>query len=567
MIAFARRFFAHDKRRVATSVALALLLATFQGVSLLMLVPLLGQVGVPAGDAASPTGRISDFFFERVGLPQSLIALLAVYLIVLSARALLERYRTMLDVRLQLGFVRALRCELHETLLFAEWRFLAAARRSDLIQVMTSDVQRVGQAALLAMTFVTSVVILVVYVIVALAISPVATMIALAVATALAWTLRGAFAEARSGGKAVTSHSNRVYALVSEHLSGFAEIRAYGAEARSAHGFATATANLDDVRMRFAQYQTSTKFWMQVGGAVALCALLLIAVEGLHLPIAALLVLVFLFARIMPQAAQLQNTALQLSHALPAFHVVDDLLRTAQLQSEPSHDEPAPVLTHSVHFEEVSFAHRAQQTAVANLSFDIPARQTTAIIGPSGAGKSTTALLLAGMLIPDEGRILIDDAPLRPVARRTWRKRIGYVPQETFLIHDTLRANLLMAVPTAHEADLWDALKLADAADFVDALPDRLDTVVGDRGMQLSGGERQRIALARALLRRPEILILDEATSNVDVHTERRIFDALDRLHGELTIIVITHRLASIHRMDNVIRLENGSVKEETVSV
>jgi ATP-binding cassette, subfamily C, bacterial len=156
----------------------------------------------------------------------------------------------------------------------------------------------------------------------------------------------------------------------------------------------------------------------------------------------------------------------------------------------------------------------------------------------------------------------VDGVPLDPGSMSRWREQIGYVPQETFLFHDTIRANLLWARPTATEGELREALRLASADAFVRRLPNGMETVIGDRGILLAGGERQRLALARALLRSPDLLILDEATSSLDSENERQIQHAIERLHGRTTMLVITHRLATIREADLIHVMENGRLVE-----
>lgn len=187
---------------------------------------------------------------------------------------------------------------------------------------------------------------------------------------------------------------------------------------------------------------------------------------------------------------------------------------------------------------------------------------TTAIVGPSGAGKSTLADLVMGLVDANEGIIGVDGNPLERRRLRAWRDRIGYVAQNTFLLHDTVKANLLWAQPAATDEDVWRALGLAAADGFVAALPDGLDTTIGDRGVKLSGGERQRLALARAVLRDPALLILDEATSSLDSENEQRILQAIDRLHGSMTIVAIAHRLSTIRGADMIHVLERGRIIE-----
>ena len=203
-----------------------------------------------------------------------------------------------------------------------------------------------------------------------------------------------------------------------------------------------------------------------------------------------------------------------------------------------------------------------ESLALRKIDLVIPAHKTIAIVGPSGSGKTTLADLILGLLSPIEGTIFIDERPLRGEWVHNWRSSIGYVPQETFLFHDTVRGNLLWAKRDATEEELWKALELAAAEAFVSALPNGLDTVLGDRGIRLSGGERQRIALARALLRKPTLLLLDEATSSLDTENEQRIQDAIEGLHGELTMVVIAHRLSTIRRADSIVVLDRGQVVE-----
>ncbi|HEX3409981.1 MAG TPA: ATP-binding cassette domain-containing protein, partial [Candidatus Binataceae bacterium] len=200
--------------------------------------------------------------------------------------------------------------------------------------------------------------------------------------------------------------------------------------------------------------------------------------------------------------------------------------------------------------------------ALRAINLTIPAGRITAIVGPSGAGKSTVADLVMGLFPPDSGRVTIDGTPLVPGAARAWRECIGYVANETALFHLSVRENLLWARPGASEAELLDVLRLAAADEFVRALPRGLETVVGERGAMLSQGERQRIALARALLRRPELLILDEATNSLDYDNEARVLGAIEALSGEVTVLMIAHRLSAIRWADLIYVIEEGVVVE-----
>jgi ATP-binding cassette subfamily C protein len=199
---------------------------------------------------------------------------------------------------------------------------------------------------------------------------------------------------------------------------------------------------------------------------------------------------------------------------------------------------------------------------VKHASLVIEAGSISAIAGASGAGKSTVADLLLGLLRPTHGRLLVDGREIGEDDLGAWRRSIGYVPQDSFLLHDTIRANLAWARPDATDAEMWDALERSAAAAFVRARPEGLDAIVGDRGLRLSGGERQRLALARALITNPNVLVLDEATSALDSVNEEQILTAVERLRGRVTIVLISHRLATLRNADAIYVMDAGEIVE-----
>ena len=215
-----------------------------------------------------------------------------------------------------------------------------------------------------------------------------------------------------------------------------------------------------------------------------------------------------------------------------------------------------------IRYENVSFSYAEGLPALKHISFHAPPGTTTALVGATGAGKSTLVNLLVRFYEFDSGQIYVDDKPIREYDLRTLREAIGVVTQESFLFNGSIRENLLMGKPTATDAELWRAVDAANARQFIERLPQGLESVVGERGVKLSVGEKQRLSIARALLKDPPILILDEATASVDTATERLIQEALEHLMANRTSIVIAHRLSTIVHADQILVLDRGRIIE-----
>ena len=244
---------------------------------------------------------------------------------------------------------------------------------------------------------------------------------------------------------------------------------------------------------------------------------------------------------------------------------LERLFDTLKLEPEVADKPGAPALQvtgGAVTFETVSFAHEGRGRSVEQVRLEIPAGAFIGLAGPSGAGKSTLLRLLFRFYDPDQGRILIDGQDIAEVSQESLRSHLGLVPQDVVLFNDSLRENILYGRPGADEAALWDAVERARLKDFVDSLPNGLDTLVGERGLKLSGGEKQRVGVARAILKNPPILVLDEATSALDSETESEVQAALQEAARGRTTIAVAHRLSTIAGADRIFVMEDGRVAE-----
>ena len=244
---------------------------------------------------------------------------------------------------------------------------------------------------------------------------------------------------------------------------------------------------------------------------------------------------------------------------------IESLFKVLDQPAEVSDKPGAPALKvtdAAVRFENVTFSYDPERQILKGVSFEVPAGRTVAIVGPSGAGKSTISRLLFRFYDVTGGRITIDGQDIRDVTQVSLRGVIGMVPQDTVLFNDTVAYNIRYGRQGASEAEVEEAARLAQIGDFIERLPKRYDTEVGERGLKLSGGEKQRVAIARTILKAPPILMLDEATSALDTHTEREIQEALDRVSKNRTTLVIAHRLSTVVNADEILVLDQGVVAE-----
>lgn len=537
-----------------------------QGLGLLLLVPLLQTAGVAGGAAGSSGGlaALARSLLGAVGLAVTLRSLLVAYVVMVAVAAGLSGFASVLLTRYRLEFVDGLRNRLYGAVSRAEWRHLLGLRQSDLLSTLTVNVNWVSMGTLALLNLAVGAVLIVVQLAVAVGISPAITALATATGAglvAVVWPLVG---RSRRLGRELVDSNHGVLASVTDFLDGLKLAKAHGLEACHLVIFDEAIHRSRRSQVDFARASALATAVQLIVTAVVLAVLVAVAVERLHLDLAALLVLAFIFSRLVPQVTTAQRNLQQAAQAAPAFEDLESVIWHCEQAAEPA--EPVGsrrlAIGAGLSIVDVGFSYIHGRPVLHRVSLDVAARQTTALVGPSGGGKTTLADIAVGLLAPTEGHVLVDGRPLGADDVRAWRAAVALVPQDPFLFHDSVRANLAWAAPEAGDDELWDALATAAAADFVAALPDGIDTVVGDRGVRLSGGERQRIALARALLRRPDLLILDEATSSLDTENERAIRGALGALHGQVAMLVIAHRLSTVSTADTVVVLDGGRVVE-----
>ena len=563
--ALGRELAAHAPRRCALALMLLLAAGVTETFGIVMIVPLLHVAGLagPAG-ASGPIVEAMAGAAERLGIGLTLPTVLAVFVALATVRAVVSWWREVLLAGIRLEFVDRIREDLYGAIAGAKWEALNARRRSDFQHVLTSDVGRIGNGAFILLQLAVVAVLALAQLALAVLISPAFSVAAVLTGGALVWLCRPLVRRSRDLGERLTRSSRGLHASVTDFLGGLKLAKSHNAEHRHVAHFTDTIARMRRRQMAFTRLSAAARAGLDTGAALALAGLVWLAVATAALAPAELLLMAVIFARVTPALFRAQQHAQQLAHVLPAWANTRAIRDSLAEAAEERAGEAAPpmALRRSITLGGVSFAHApaSGRRVLADVDLTIPAHSMVAIAGPSGAGKSTLADLLLGLTEPCAGEVRVDGTPLAGAALRRWRRSVAYVPQEPYLLHDTIRANLAWACPRATESEMWQALGLAAAREFVARLPQGLDTVVGDRGDRLSGGERQRITLARALLREPALLVLDEATSQFDAGNERHVRAALEGLRDRMTLVVIAHRGGLLAAADRIVVLDGGRV-------
>lgn len=537
----------YGRRDLVLMLGLGAAASIAEGAGLLLLVPVLNLVGI--GGAAPPAAEM-------------LLTGLGLYLLLVTAAATLVAARSILSHNQRARFVDRLRGDLHRSLLHVAWPVFQSLRTSSVKQIITGEVGRLGLCHDALVNLGVAGLTLPTLLLAALILSPALTLVTLCLSGLALVLIRRIGRSGFDIGLRMGHAHQEMMGDVSDDLAGLRIIKGFGAERLRADNLSRRFADLRRLQARHTRIQTYEHAALLVTAATMTAVAVIVAVIWLRQPLSEALVVILAFARLAQRALAGLRFWRMLETSLPALVLYEEMLNRLRAGTEPpaGGDGDLPAFSRTLSFRDVGLRMPDGRQALQGIDLDLDFGTLLAVTGPSGAGKSSLADLAAGLAYPTAGTLSVDGMVLTPDRLPAWRRQVAVVPQDPFLFHDTIRANLLLAAPDAMDADLWAALEDAGAADFVRALPDGLNTIVGDRGGAVSGGERQRLAIARALLRRPRLLILDEATSALDGGSEALVLETLDRLRGRLTILAVTHRDATRRAADQVLELRGGRV-------
>ena len=554
MLGVIRIFLASQGTTRWTVLTLLLLAGLAEGIGLTSLLPLVSIAGGDAAAQSSPASRLVVESLEGLGLSANLETLVVIVVLGISLRAALG----ILAMR-RVGYAAAevatqLRTRLIDSLLQVRWSYFTRQPVGRIANAVSFEATRSAQAYVFAVQFLAGAIQCLAYLAVALLLSWKLAVVAFGIGSLIALVLSSMVRKARKAGRRQTKRTQELVTYLSDALIGIKPLKAMSRQTHFADLFRRKTGELRQALRRQVISRQIMQNLQEPLLTVCLAISFYLVVKIWSLPISELLVMGLVLQRTVSRINKMQRLFQDAAIVESAYWSIHNLVAESEQEREVLYGTVRPTLTRGCSMRDISFAF-GSKPVLQGVSVEIPANQVTVIMGASGVGKTTLTDLLLGLYRPDQGEILIDGVPLEQIDLQAWRAMIGYVPQELILFHDTILANITLGDQSLGVDEAQAALEAAGAWDFVSALPDGLMSEAGERGLKLSGGERQRIALARALVHKPSLLILDEVTSALDPETELAICGNIRDLSSSLTILSITHRPAWIAVADQVFEL------------
>lgn len=543
-----------------------LLAAVAEGIGLSSLLPLL-SLATDSGTStvnnismgSSQVSRIITRVFAMLGVQPSIGALLLLIVISLFTKAGL-----VLLAQKQVGYAVAqvatdLRLTLIRSILAARWGYYIHQPVGGFANAFATEANRASQAYLHGVTILALILETTLCLGVAALASWRVALSATAAGVLIMLSLGRLVRITRRAGRRQTEILKTVLSRLTDVLYAVKPLKAMAREALVGNLLEKETQQLNRSLRREISSKEAVKALQEPLVIAALAVGLYVAMTDWALPLNTLILMAILFGRALSSLTKIQKPYQQMVACDSALWSLQDMVERATAAREVIPNGHAPRLAHAIDVKQVTLTY-GDRVILANISLRIPVGEVTAIIGPSGAGKTSIADVIVGLIQPQTGEVYLDEVPLSNLDLRAWRQMVGYMPQEALLLHESVLTNITLGDQTLTVVDVEAALRAAGAWEFVASLPEGLATAVGERGARFSGGQRQRIAIARALVHRPQLLILDEATAALDRDSEAAICETVRRLRGTTTILVISHQPALLEVADHVYRLDAGTL-------
>jgi ATP-binding cassette subfamily C protein len=544
------------------TVLICLVLASVvEGLGFVTLVPLL-MVATDT-EPADPSPLLDGLrdAMTAVGMPLDVGFLIGFVVVTLLAKSVLTFLAMQHVAKAIAEFTSGLRSRLIRNLFRANWSYLVGHSVGRMANLISGQATGAGKAYSIAANFFAQAIQTTGYLVVAFIVSWPIALAATALGSLMVLSLHFLVRISRKAGWRQTQRSKELITLLVDSLNSIKPLKAMAKEEEYATFLDRKIASLKKAIRRQAVSQDALKNGSEALATIFLGGGFFLALAVWDVPLVELVVVGMLLKRTSNGMTKLQHLYQQAVASESPYLEAMEMLAEAKRSAELNPGTRPAAFERECRLEDVSFAHGERQV-LDRVSLQVPAGGVTVLIGPSGAGKTTIADIILGLYRPDRGRVLLDGVPLDEIDVRSWRRLIGYVPQELILLHDSVYANVALGNPGIGKSDVRKALRIAGAWGFVEGLPDGMMTPVGQAGAKLSGGQRQRIALARALASRPKLLILDEVTSALDPKTEQEICDNIRNMADETTILAITHRPTFLEIADRIYQVDDRTVTE-----
>lgn len=549
----------------AAVLTLSLLAAVLEGVGLGFMVPVI-ELATTEGQPPADGDRLVAYAaatYEFLGVPFSLGYILVGLTVVIGVRFGVQFLVMWLETVLEAEYVRGLRTRLFASVLEAHIEQIDECGSDELLNAVITQTEYHSAVLTRSVQFVQQLFLGAVYLGVALYLAPQLTAVALVAMGAITLVIHRVLKPAYTTGEAVAAANVRIQRAAQAGIQGARDVRVFTMRQRIADAFTDAIdAHTRSYVSLYRNHSLLTAGYL-FASATTVFALTYVSVEVYALSVGSFAVFLFTLFRLAPLVGSLNSTAYGIDGELPHLVETERLMQRLEGERERVDAEAsAPARIDRIDFENVTFAYPDDTVALCDISLSLERGETVAFVGQSGAGKSTVVSLLTALYDPSEGRVLANGRDVTTFDVDSWRARVAVVRQEPFLFNETLRYNITVGNPhVTHEA-LEEVCDVAQVTEFLPLLPNGLETVVGDDGVRLSGGQRQRVALARALLRDADVLVLDEATSDLDAPLERAVYDALRSRRRDRITILIGHRLSALTDVDRIYVIDHGEVVE-----
>ncbi len=556
------RTFHRYKGKFSMVILLGLLAGLFGGVGISAVIPLFSLM---TNQHIEGTGAITSiiskgflFFHIPFTLP-FLAGLIALLFVVKALTQFLARY---INSKVSAEYEAEARADLFEKTLDANWPYLLNQRNGIIERILINDVMLSAQVLVVLTNLILLCTSLAMYAIVALNISPLITLLTMAVGGILFFLFKPFYYKTRSIIKDTVATEKEMAHYLNESIQNSKAIKALSAQPQVLEKGVRLFERLRKQRIDVGIYKSAVGPSFEPIGLAFIIILFIFYHRLPGFSIITFFAVVYLVQKIFSFLELSQGNIQRLGEIAPYLQSVVDHRTDIIAHREISAGKEPFRFEDRIEFKGVSFSYEQREPVLSHLDITIRKGQMTGLIGSSGAGKTTIADLLLRLFKPGSGKILVDGKDIQDIDLNAWRNHIGYVSQDLFLINGSVKDNIRFFDPAVSDQDIDDAVSAAHAREFIERMPEGIQTIIGERGVKLSAGQRQRIALARVLARRPEILILDEATSALDNESEATVQKAIDELKGKVTVLAIAHRLSTVTSSDTLMVLDKGTVIE-----